>query len=72
MDMAYVKTGCDENIVNIDMKEEVERAGKLISVNNIFNIVKELANLSEQLSKNANYKLAVINSLINIREAIHG
>lgn len=71
MDIAYIKASCEKAVVNIDIKDELSSVANFVSIENVFNIQNLLANLSEQLQKNANYKLAVLNTLISIREEIH-
>ena len=71
-DMAYIKTKNKERVVNIDYIKEIEAVIGNISLTNVYNMEKILAEASEKISKNANYKLAVMNMLIKLREEIHG
>ena len=71
MDIAYIKASNENAVVNIDIKDKLEFLVRKLSISNVFNIQKILADLNEQLTKNANYKLAVLNSILNIREEIH-
>ena len=71
MDIAYIKASNENAVVNIDIKDKLEFLVRKLSISNVFNIQKILADLNEQLTKNSNYKLAVLNSILNIREEIH-
>lgn len=68
-DIAYKKTGNIEKIVNIDFENEIDSLCYIDS-DMIYEGEKILATLSEQLTKNANYKLAVINSLIKLSKTL--
>lgn len=67
-DIAYVKTDNKDKIVNVDYINELEELGKNITLENVRAAEGLLAVLSEQVSKNANYKLAVLNTLIKLSE----
>lgn len=71
MDIAYIKASNDKAVVNVDIMDKLSLLVTKLSIKNVFNIEKILADLNEQLTKNANYKLAVLNSILNIREEIH-
>lgn len=71
-DMAYIKTKNKDRVVNIDYIKDIEAVIGNVSLTNVYNMEKILADASEKISKNANYKLAVINTLIKLREEIHG
>ncbi|MBE7028927.1 MAG: hypothetical protein IKZ35_00740 [Clostridia bacterium] len=72
MDAGYIKASKEGLVVNIDKKDELNALINILSINNIFNIENLLGELSYKLSKNANYKLAILNTLLSIREEIHG
>jgi len=67
-DIAYVKTGNEDKVVNIDYKGEIENIGINISLESVYDAQRLLAVFSEQVSKNANYKLSVLNTLIKLSE----
>ena len=71
-DIVYAKTGNISKIVNVDYKNEIEEIAGKLSLSNIYNIEKIISVFSEQVNKNANYKLAVLNTMINIKEEIYG
>lgn len=72
MDVIYIKTANADKIVNVDAEGELKELALKLTVENICNIEKLISELWEKLLKNSNYKLAVISTLLKIREEIYG
>ena len=72
MDCMFLKSGITERIVNADKKDIIKNIVRELTVKEIQNIEHILIMLNKKLSENANYKLAVLDSLIRIKEEIHG
>lgn len=71
-DCALYKNGVINEIVNADKIDEIKKICREITVKDIQLIENILITLNRKLSENANYKLAVLDSLIRIKEEIHG
>ena len=72
MDLARLKTGNTHLLVNRDLEPRLRALAPQVRVEELYRAETILITFSEQLAKNANYKLAVLNMLIQIREGIHG
>lgn len=72
MDCLYYKTRVEENIVNTDMILEISLIVREIKIGEVLEIQKLLVRLSKKISENANYKLAVLDTLIRMKEEIYG
>ena len=57
---------------NPQIFDTIEKTGEKMTLDNVFKMEEIIADLSSKLARNANYKLAVINALINLREEIYG
>ncbi len=71
-DCALYKTGVTKEIVNADKIEEIRNICRELTVKEIQNIENILITLNKKVSENANYKLAVLDALIRIKEEIYG
>lgn len=72
MDIVYVKLENSDKIINIDLVSELKKIAPGISVISINKIENYLFDLKKKLEGNANYKLTVLASLLNIWEELHG
>ena len=67
-DLAKVKSGHKELIMNLDFLNEIIRNSESMDINSIYEMQNELAEFNEYILRNANYKLVVIDKLIALHE----
>jgi len=72
LDCLFYKAGLNNRIVNTDKLSEIGKIVRELKLDEIRNIESILISLTKRFAENANYKLAVLDALIRIREEIHG
>lgn len=72
MDIVHTKFENEDKIINIDMTDELKKIALKVNVISINKIENYLFDLKKKIEGNANYKLTVLASLLNIWEELHG
>lgn len=70
-DLMLIKSGCQEDIINIDYEETLGKQAKVLSLNQIKDFLANLCLVREEISKNVNSRLAFESLMLNMpREEI--